>query len=82
MSPREKKLFSLLCSGVPLTLRRDGQICAEHLPRQAEGAHYSQASGTSIYIFTCVDPDPLLGMRIRIHKAPEYGSNSDPDPQH
>ena len=24
----------------------------------------------------------LLHVWIRIHKAPEYGSNTDPDPQH
>ena len=24
----------------------------------------------------------VFGIRIRIHKAPEYGSNTDPDPQH
>ena len=24
----------------------------------------------------------VIGIRIRIHKAPEYGSNADPDPQH
>ena len=30
-------------------------------------------------VFTCVDPDPyLFGLRIRIHKGPEYtGSNLD-----
>ena len=30
-------------------------------------------------IFTCVDPDPYSQ---QAHKAPEYGSNTDPDPQH
>ena len=25
---------------------------------------------------------PVFGIRIRIHKGPEYGSNLDPDPQH
>ena len=24
----------------------------------------------------------VLGIRIQVHKAPEYGSNTDPDPQH
>ena len=48
-------------------------------------------------IFVFVDPDPywirihelfgsgsgsVLRIRIRIHKAPKYGSNTDPDPQH
>ena len=34
------------------------------------------------HIFTCVDPDPfsdngsVLGIRIRMHKAPQYGSGS------
>ena len=32
-------------------------------------------------IFTCVDP-VLLGIQIRIHKAPEYESNTNPDPQY
>ena len=27
-------------------------------------------------------PGSVLGIRILIHKAPEYGSNTDPDPQH
>ena len=33
------------------------------------------------YIFMC-GSGSVLGIRIRIQKAPEYGSNTDPDPQH
>ena len=35
--------------------------------------------------FSCLDPDPdftVFGIRIRIQKAPEYGTNTDKDPQH
>ena len=31
-------------------------------------------------IFTCVDPNPPSQKGIQM--APEYGSNTDPDPQH
>ena len=34
-------------------------------------------------IFNGVDPSrSLFGIRIRIHKVAEYGSNLDPDPQY
>ena len=33
----------------------------------------------STYIYMS---ESVLGMRIRIQKASEYGSNTDPDPQH
>ena len=35
-------------------------------------------------IFTCLDPDSYseIGIRIQIHKGPEYGSNLARDPQH
>ena len=35
----------------------------------------------SFYIYMCGSESVFL-IRIRIHKAPEYGSNMDPDPQH
>ena len=37
-------------AGVPLSLNSDGQVCAEHLPCQTQGAHHSQASGTSFFL--------------------------------
>jgi hypothetical protein len=37
----QKKVELIDWSGVPLSVDGDGQVCAEHLPRQAQGAHHS-----------------------------------------
>ena len=36
-----------------------------------------------IFMYMCGSESvPVFGMRIRILKAPKYGFNTDPDPQH